>query len=95
MIVLPFKLSIFCTQAFAALLSIITVHVPHAPSLHPFFTEVSFKVSLKKGMSLILSVIVYVIPFTVKVDITSPPIQYLIIQCYYLYILYSRDMVSF
>ena len=46
-ICLPPSLSVRCTQAFIARPSIITVHVPHAPSLQPSFTEVSRSSSLR------------------------------------------------
>ena len=88
-ILFPSSLSVFCTQAFTAFPSINTVHVPHAPSLHPFFTDVSLRVSLKNDIRLMFSVTVYVTPFTVNTAILSLSLLYLR-PCYHLCEFYSR-----
>src|SRR4030042_6519810 len=47
-IFLPSSLETFCKQEFKALPSIITVHAPHSPFLHPSFVPVKFKSSRRK-----------------------------------------------
>ncbi len=54
-IFLPTNFCVLNTQAFVALPSIITIQVPHAPSAHPFFTEVMFISSLKNSNSFLFS----------------------------------------
>ena len=62
----PANLSVLNTHALVALPSIITIHVPQAPSEHPFLTEVIFISSLRKSKSFLPSFATTFSPFNIN-----------------------------